>query len=250
LEIHFEPESADHAPGTGPIALHATGLLISPRHVLTTGHCLYSRRHPPSEQNESAENEAEFPEILAATSATVSPGRNALARPFGSISISDPRRLRTSALWRVSRATNTEFDFGLITLPTRLPRAVGYWGGPDHAIAPVRSEALRDAMVQTAGYPILGRNAAETQASLPLGIDGESTPWTTLGVVTEVSSNEIFHDMPVRFGQNGSPVWTKKGSQRTLIGILGLNQRMVRVTPRLLKRLRTWMAQDGVRASF
>jgi hypothetical protein len=250
LEINFEPADRKPSPRENPVSLRATGLLISDRHILTAGHCLYSRVQEQSQEAASGQDEPQLIDLLAATSASITPARNSTAPAFSCVSVDDRESLRCSARWQVSRGVNTEFDFGLITLPSALPAALHSWGGNDHHITPLPDDVLRNATVQTAGYPQLAFVGNESTPPLPAGTNEPSTQWTTLGVVSHVGKNRLSHDMPVRPGQDGSPVWLQTGTSRKLVGILGLNQQIVRITPRLLKRLRAWMAQDGVRASF
>ena len=249
LELNLEPADHRFSSHADAIKLRATGLLISPRHIFTVGHGLYCRADRPRE-NVAQDDGTERVDVLTAASATVMLAHNSLGQAHTRISVKHRRSFRSSALWRVSRATNTEFDFGLITLPHALPASIGFWGGRGHRIAPVADDRLRNATVETVGYPELQHAEGASFLASNQPHDEQSTQWATLGIVTRVCNRRLFHDMPVRPGQDGSPVWIRTGTQRALVGIIGVNKQMVRITPRLLARLRAWMAQDGVRPSF
>src|SRR5215467_5486505 len=132
LEVTME--SADrhlpHAEYTGKLA--ATGLLVSPRHILTAAHCVFSRLSERSVRELEAGDARPEDPLLRATSIAVFPGRNGGALPFGSYMIRDPKCMRSSARWRVSRAVNIESDFALLTLDR--PLAIGSWGQPPYHV--------------------------------------------------------------------------------------------------------------------
>ena len=243
LEISLESDEAQlpHSAYAGKLA--ATGLLISPRHILTSGHCLYTRlRESTVSEAESAGQRLEDP-ILRAKSVAVFPGRSGGALPFGSYMIRDPRCFRTSARWRVSRAANRDADFALLTLPRPLP--IGAWGKAPYQIAPLPEDKLKGAIVYTAGYPQSETGKAVDETELAARAISENTQWSTLGSVTSVERNSFAHDLPFRKGQDGSPVWVQQGSERLLVGILSGRGHAVRLTPHTIKILRKWVIQDG-----
>ena len=177
-----------------------SGLLISPRHILTCGHNLF-------------DHSSNSPAL--AISAT--PGCNGVAnRPFGR---------HAAASWRPSnefRTTgNPRFDFGLITLrqpignqPQRrlAGQPLGYWSKPGTRtlILPVApaSPGLRGKRVTISGYP---------------GDKPDGQQWAGKGQVVSVTPavgpELIYYSADSCAGHSGSPVWATRGDRICVIAI-------------------------------
>lgn len=157
-----------------------TGWFVSPRTVVTAGHCIYLH------------NEGGW-----AQSIEVIPGRNGSLRPYGSAVSSN---LRSVSGWTASK--NRNYDYGAIILPTSAPlgKTVGFFG-----IANKNDSFLKSTTLNLSGYP--GDK------------DGGSTQWFHFRQSKGVTSQVITYEIDTMGGQSGSPVWYKSGDQRYAVGI-------------------------------
>lgn len=156
-----------------------TGWMISPRTVITAGHCVFMHA-----------------EGGWARSIEVVPGLNDAARPYGSASSG---ALRSVVGWTQSR--NREYDYGAIILPAnaRLGDRTGWFG------LAVRDDAfLRAASLNLSGYP---------------GDKGGNQQWFMAQRAKSVSSRVITYDIDTMGGQSGSPVWVLQNGQRYGVGV-------------------------------
>ena len=123
-------------------AAMATGFLISPRHVLTCGHCLTTRIALGGVTS-----------VRKMDSVKVTPGRSGSQAPLGSSAVTTAAAIRVSDAWERSNATDLDADFGLLTLPQPMPRPGDFWNGggvPRMAPSPTLAAGT---VVRTAGYP-------------------------------------------------------------------------------------------------
>jgi len=153
-----------------------TGWLVSPRIVLTAGHCVYIY------DNDSFPNDTG----VWASKVEVIPGRDGSERPFGSVETSV---LRTTQAWINDR--DTRFDYGAIILPEshRYGDDLGWFG-----YAAWDDDVLSSNVLNLSGYP--GDKEAGTQ-------------WFHKQRALTVEEHELTYEIDTFGGQSGAPVWIK-----------------------------------------
>jgi glutamyl endopeptidase len=144
-----------------------TGFLVSPRLLLTAGHCVYMH------------NEGGWVDQIE-----VIPGRNADDRPFGSCIATAVRSVRG---W--VEDTDREYDYGVIMLPEdcRYGDRLGWFGYTAKS-----NDELNNMMVNLSGYP---------------GDKPSGTQWFHKRSLTDVGDRVLTYDIDTAGGQSGAPVW-------------------------------------------
>jgi phosphatidylserine/phosphatidylglycerophosphate/cardiolipin synthase-like enzyme/V8-like Glu-specific endopeptidase len=213
-----------------------TGVLISPRHVLTAAHVVYPEYTDP--YNYSVE---------------VIPALDGGDEPFGTHSLSATPGMPKN--YDPKAQDHLDWDYSLITLKDRVgtktfSRLGGgplyYWGHPTGGANTifVRSEprTLNGKPVLTAGYP----NS--------MGFDprrGGTQLWCAAGMLHSADRRrrKMGITADTTKGQSGSPVWIVENGRYCLVGIaVGAGRQtnfVVRVTRELIRQLRAWIAEDG-----
>lgn len=156
-----------------------TGWLISPRTVITAGHCVYMHS-----------------EGGWASSIEVIPAMNDALRPYGSFR---SNVLRSTQGWVNSR--NRDFDYGAIILPanSRPGDIVGSFGFA------VRDDSfILNSALNLSGYP---------------GDKGGNQQWFMAQKPKAVTSKVISYDIDTAGGQSGAPVWVLQNGNRYGVGI-------------------------------
>jgi V8-like Glu-specific endopeptidase len=259
-------------------SLGGTGLLISPRHILTAAHIVKL----------FADKEAGlYRTMYISEKVIVSPGHNGgfgllaskrLREPYGTAVTTITPKYPDSYSNYPSKTAVSEIiindfdDFALIVLPTtiepqapvqtrkfllngkwqtqdtRLP-ALGYWGGDKFQIHATTPQQLDGREIQTIGYPS-ERPKVETRPRKPW------MQWLAKGTVDNARSNSanhpfiFFHTADSTDSQSGSPIWTisRSGGKDiyTLVGIVnsvkpdGRYNLAVALTERVLKQIQQW----------
>ncbi|AQV03090.1 serine protease [Desulfococcus multivorans] len=189
-----------------------TGWLVSPRLLLTAGHCVYMA----DEGGWAAQIE-------------VIPGRNGTTYPYGSVISRD---FRSVMGWTVDN--DRDYDYGAILLPEdhRLGDQLGWFGFANRA-----DSHLSGLTLNLAGYPGDGG---------PTHQDG--TQWFNSRAVSTVRERQITYEIDTYGGQSGSPVWElSSDGSRYGVGIhtwgTTVNNGATRITQDVFDNIVSWTAQ-------
>lgn len=187
-----------------------TGWFVSPRTLLTAGHCVYIKgSHVPGRDG-------------WVRSIKVMAGRNGNSLPFDAV---------TSTVFKSVPGwtdNGSEFyDVGAIILPVPLGETVGVFG-----VAVYPDDDLSRATVKVAGYP----------ADQPSG-----TLWSDQRQIASVNAQKVYYDIDTAGGQSGAPVFRtlNDGSQ---VGVAihaygGTSTNSgTRINSEVLAEIRSWMA--------
>lgn len=144
-----------------------TGWLVSPRVVVTAGHCIYLH---------DAGGWADSIEVI--------PGRRGSHMPYGSVSTGSLRSVRG---WTESR--DSDYDYGAILLPesNRYGDQLGWFGYSTRT-----DSELEAGVVNLSGYP--GDKPSGTQWFHSLGVDSHT-------------DKKFTYQIDTFGGQSGAPVW-------------------------------------------
>lgn len=158
-----------------------TGWFISPRTLVTAGHCVYINGQSAAQNG-------------WVKSIDVMPGRNGSSLPYGSVRSVD---FRSVTGWTLS--ADEHYDYGAIVIPTDLGNQVGWFGFGVYSNAD-----LRATMVNISGYP----------ADKPSG-----TQWYDSHGVAAVDSRKVHYDIDTMGGQSGSAVYRIIGGKRQAVAV-------------------------------
>ncbi len=192
-----------------------TGWLVSPRLLLTAGHCVYMH------------NEGGW-----ASQIEVIPGRNGASRPFGSVITRDLRSVRG---W--TRDRDRDYDYGAILLPEerRLGEELGWFG-----FAARTDDHFSGITLNLSGYPGDGGKAGSERQ--------QGTQWFNSREVKDANEKQITYEIDTWGGQSGSPVWemTSDGSRYGLaIHTWGttVSNGATRITREVFDNIINWTSQ-------
>lgn len=182
-----------------------TGWFISPRTVMTAGHCVHSSRNGGWVK-----------------SIEVIPGMSGTLRPFGSATSTE---FYSVGGW-VNRQ-EVENDYACIVLPEsdRLGEKTGWFG-----FAALADNALKNLLANNSGYP---------------GDKSFGTQWYNAGRIIETETQRLSYMFDTAPGQSGSPTWRFDAvqKQRHVIGIHnygGCANRSTRINRTVFANMQTW----------
>lgn len=147
-----------------------TGWFVSPRVLITAGHCLYIRNSGVAGRDGWVQR------------ITVIPGRNGNTMPYGqAVSTS----FRSVVGW--TKNGDADYDYGAIILNTPLGNQTGWYGYGNYSDADLIGKAAN-----ISGYP--GDKPAGTQ-------------WYHAGKIAAVNARKVYYSTDTAGGQSGSAVY-------------------------------------------
>jgi V8-like Glu-specific endopeptidase len=240
-------------PGLGEQRFRGTGTLIGPRHVLTCGHNLFDRFDDVSPGLK-----------LRTTRVEVTPGYNCGA--------SKPAMLGTVVAagtstwvhpsWQGSFSSSA--DIGLIRLPRPIGnekkaalggKPLGFWSskvnGFGTMLVPRDPASLTGKFINISGYPgdkcCYKPRASVSACSLSKRAGAQFRASDAVLAQAGAPLALLIHRADTKKGHSGSPVWTLLKGRRNIVGVhtgpwvSGKSNRAVRITPAMLKLIRSKM---------
>ncbi|MGY1709843.1 trypsin-like peptidase domain-containing protein [Geodermatophilus sp. SYSU D00758] len=159
-----------------------TGWFVSPRTLVTAGHCVFITNSPVAARNGWV------------LSIQVMPGRNGTHLPFGAATAT---RFWTVRGW--AQHGDENFDYGAVVVPTPLGDTVGTLG-----FAVRSDDELLGGLVNVSGYP---------------GDQPPGTLWYDSRTVATTAPSKVHYDLDTAGGQSGGPVYVVEGDDRVAVAI-------------------------------
>jgi glutamyl endopeptidase len=186
-----------------------TGWFISPRTLITAGHCVFIKNSGVPGRDGWAR------------SIRVMPGRNGSTLPYGSVTSSS---FRSVTAWTGSG--NHNYDYGAIILPTPLGSTTGWYGFGVYG-----DTQLFGSTVNISGYP--GDKPAGTQ-------------WYHANRVSAVNSTKVYYTVDTMGGQSGSAVYRIINGGRYAVAVHAyggaVSNHGTRINSAVFNNLNAWKA--------
>jgi glutamyl endopeptidase len=159
-----------------------TAWFVSPRTLVTAGHCVYIANSPMPGRNGWVK------------SIQVLPGRNGTHLPFGSVT--------ATQFWTVrgwSEHGDENYDYGAIIVPTGVGETVGTLGFGVYG-----DDDLTGRVTNITGYP---------------GDQPAGTMWYDARAIASTNPSKVHYDIDTAGGQSGAAVYLIEGGQRISVAV-------------------------------
>lgn len=184
-----------------------TAWFISPRTLITAGHCVHIKGSPIPGRNGWVKD------------IRVMPGRDGDSLPFGSVTSTV---FRSASGW--TEAGDANFDYGAIILSTPLGDTVGWLG-----LGSYTDQDLITTTGNISGYP------SDKQ---------KGTQWFHANRIAGVDGHKVFYDIDTVGGQSGAAVYRAIGDKRYAFGVHAYGGASTnsgtRITPDVLNNMISW----------
>lgn len=169
--------------------------MVSPRTLLTAGHCLYNHATPARNGNPRRQGDG-F-------------AIGAVATPGGHFSLWDPISAVAMDLfpnWVSNNDQNIDFghDYGVLVLSHAIGNTIGWYG-----VASAAGNVLHGSEVYVTGFP----GASGVPNNRPFG-----TLWRDNGYLWDIRERQFLHNADTVGGQSGGAI-TIRQQPRTIVGI-------------------------------
>jgi len=186
-----------------------TGWFISPRTLITAGHCVYIKGSGDPNRDGWV------------TGIDVMPGRNGISRPFGTA--------KATTFWSVRGWTDRgdqNQDYAAIILDTPLGVSTGWFGFASYA-----DNQLVGVPAHVAGYP---------------GDKPSGTLWHHSLPIASVSEPKVFYAIDTAGGQSGAAVYLLENNQPVAVAVHAyggsVSNSGTRISAPVFRNLRQWSA--------
>jgi V8-like Glu-specific endopeptidase len=184
-----------------------TGWFISPRTLITAGHCVYIHGNNPNRNGWVKQIQ-----VMA--------GRDGGNLPYGSVTSDEFNSVEG---WVNDGDEN--FDYGAITLPVPLGDTVGVFGFGVFA-----DGDLQNSPANISGYP---------------GDKPQGTQWYDARTIVAVNHRKVYYDIDTAGGQSGAPVIRIVGGQRVAVAVHAYGGHTsnsgTRINDTVYARMKSWM---------
>lgn len=185
-----------------------TAWFVSPRTLVTAGHCVYITNSPIQARNGWV------------LSIQVLPGRNGTQLPFGSVT--------ATQFWTVrgwSESGDENYDYGAIVVPTEMGERVGTYG-----FGAFSDDDLAGRALNIAGYP----------GDKPVG-----TLWYDARAIASTSPTKVYYDIDTAGGQSGAAAYVVENDERIGVAVHAyggpVTNSGTRISAPVFKNISDWM---------